>query len=146
MESSRVGLALAFPLIDNGGNSWVTLEFVGPTGSEVDGGWINKEFRLADLAGFELNNQFRVRFIASDLGAASIVEAGVDAVKLFNFACPVGPCEPDFDGDGFVRVPDLIVLLGAWGPNSGHHADLDGDGQVGVPDLVILLGDWGACS
>ena len=131
---------------DNGGSSWATLEFVGPTGPEVDGGWINKEFRLADLAGFELNNQFRVRFIASDLGAASIVEAGVDAVKLFDFACPVGPCEPDFDGDGFVRVPDLIVLLGAWGPNSGHQADLDGDGQVGVPDLVILLGDWGTCS
>lgn len=131
---------------DDGGSSWATLEIVGPTGPEVDGGWINKEFRLADLAGFELNNQLRVRFIASDLGAASIVEAGIDAVKLFKFACEFGPCEADFDGDGLVRVPDLIFLLGAWGPNPGHQADLDGNGQVGVPDLVILLGDWGACS
>ena len=51
----------------------------------------------------------------------------------------------DFDGDGQVRVPDLILLLAAWGPNIGHVADLDNDGEVGVPDLLILLGAWGPC-
>ena len=55
------------------------------------------------------------------------------------------PCRADFDFDGRVRVPDLIILLGAWGPNPGHTADFDGDGEVGVPDLIILLAAWGAC-
>ena len=54
-------------------------------------------------------------------------------------------CPADLDGNGEVRVPDLIILLSAWGPNPGHFADLDGDGEVRVPDLVILLAAWGAC-
>ncbi len=56
---------------------------------------------------------------------------------------PIGLIIGDLDGDGQVRVPDLVILLGAWGPNPGHPADLDGDGEVRVPDLVILLGSWG---
>ena len=55
-------------------------------------------------------------------------------------------CPADFDGDGQVRVSDLIILLGAWGPNPGHPADLNGDGEVRVPDLIILLGVWGQCA
>ena len=59
----------------------------------------------------------------------------------------------DLDGDGEVRVPDLIILLSAWGPcpepcTPGDPAgtcpeDLDGDCEVRVPDLIILLGNWG---
>ncbi len=49
------------------------------------------------------------------------------------------------DGDGFVIVPDLLVLLAAWGTNPGGPPDLDGDGIVAVPDLLILLAAWGAC-
>ena len=52
----------------------------------------------------------------------------------------------DLDGDGSVRVPDLIILLGAWGPNPGHPADFDGNGEVRVPDLIVLLGSWGPCA
>ncbi len=54
-------------------------------------------------------------------------------------------CPADLDGDGQVRVSDLIILLAAWGPNPGHPADFDGDGQVRVPDLIILLAAWGPC-
>lgn len=55
-------------------------------------------------------------------------------------------CPEDLDGDNQVRVSDLIILLGAWGPNPGHLADFDGDGQVRVPDLIILLAAWGICA
>ncbi len=51
----------------------------------------------------------------------------------------------DLDGDGQVGVPDLIILLGAWGPNPGHPADLDSNGEVRVPDLILLLAAWGTC-
>ena len=54
-------------------------------------------------------------------------------------------CPADLDCNSEVRVPDLIILLTAWGPNPGHPADLDGDGEVRVPDLIILLAAWGPC-
>lgn len=65
----------------------------------------------------------------------------------------MSPGPPDFDGNCEVRVPDLIVLLGAWGPcpepcmpgdpAQTCEADLDGNCEVRVPDLIMLLGAWG---
>ncbi len=54
----------------------------------------------------------------------------------------------DLDGYGSVGVPDLLILLGAWGdcdncPADPCDADLDDDCSVGVPDLLLLLGNWG---
>ncbi len=52
----------------------------------------------------------------------------------------------DLDGNGSVGVPDLLLLLAAWGqcPAEGAcPADLDENGTVGVPDLLILLANWG---
>lgn len=54
----------------------------------------------------------------------------------------------DLNGDGVVNVPDLLALLGAWGPCDEKRddcpADLDGDGEVGTADLLILLANWGS--
>lgn len=66
-----------------------------------------------------------------------------DGVACKDSACP--PCPADFDGDGMVGTGDLLLLLGAWGPNPGNPADLDGDGTVGTNDLLILLSSWGQC-
>ena len=64
-------------------------------------------------------------------------------------------CPADLQPDGLVRVPDLIVLLGAWGPcplpcAPGNAlttcpSDLTDDCSVNVPDLIILLSAWGSC-
>ncbi len=44
--------------------------------------------------------------------------------ELLDFSCSTSqdatltvliPCPADFDGDGAVGVPDLLILLGAWG-------------------------------
>ena len=129
---------------DDGGASWLSLETVGPSGSEVNGGWFHKEFMLANVAALELTSQFRIRFTASDTDPPSIVEAGVDHVRLFAFECE-DPCPADLSGNGDVGPEDLAILLGAWGPNPSDPADLNGDDQVGAPDLAILLGNWGAC-
>ncbi len=59
---------------------------------------------------------------------------------------PEPECPADLTGDESVGVPDLLLLLAAWGANPGHAADLTGDGNVGVPDLLELLGQWGTCS
>jgi len=81
---------------DDGGATWVNLETVGPAGPEAGGGWYHKEFRVADIPGIDNTNQFRVRFIASDLNAGSVVEAGVDGVKIDAYYCapPGNPVYP----------------------------------------------------
>lgn len=125
---------------DDGGDSWVELETVGPAGNEVDGGWFRKEFNVADFV--DLTDEFQIRFTASDLNDGSVVEAGVDGVVLLDCEGVIG----DIDGDGIVGTGDLLLLLGAWGPcdDCGNcAADLDGDCNVGTGDLLLLLGNWG---
>lgn len=83
-------------------------------------------------------------------GPGLIVDMGA-----YEYAC--GPCRLDFDNSADVRVSDLIVLLGCWGPikpedlatcvcpDSDGSASGGADGTIRVPDLIALLGAWGAC-
>ena len=121
----------------NAGASWLMLETVGPSGLEVSGGWFHKEWTLADVLGFVLTDQFQVRFTASDLGAGSVVEAGVDGVKLFDLGCTVS-CPADINGDLVINVLDLIELLVDFG-TAGGPSDINADGDVNVLDLIELL-------
>ncbi len=54
----------------------------------------------------------------------------------------------DLDGDGFVGLADLDILLGNWNQSvpAGDLArgDASGDGFVGLDDLDLLLGNWNA--
>ncbi len=129
---------------DDGGANWTNLETVGPSGPGVNGGWIYKQFLVADIPGITNTSQLRVRFTASDLSNPSVVEAGVDAVELSSLFCDEGTC-PDADGDGEVGINDFLLVIGNWGPNPGHPADLDGDGEVGINDFLLVLGSWGPC-
>lgn len=116
----------------DGGATWTLLELV----TENAGAWVTRSFRVADFVAPTAS--LRVRFVARDLGAGSLVEAGVDEVRIVVVGCP--SILGDLDGDGAVGAPDLAILLGQWGgPGSG---DLDGDGEVGAGDLAILLGAW----
>ena len=60
-------------------------------------------------------------------------------VEVTGLACP-----EDFNGDGFVAVADILLLIGAWGGNDPMY-DLDGNGAVGVSDLLLLIAAWGPC-
>jgi hypothetical protein len=53
----------------------------------------------------------------------------------------------DLDGDGFVGILDLNIVLGAWNqsvPPADAMTDPSGDGYVGIEDLNIVLGNWNA--
>jgi bacillopeptidase F len=128
---------------DDGGSTWTNLETVGPGGSEVSGGWYHKEFRVDEIPGIENNDQFRIRFIASDLGGGSVVEAGVDGVTIESLYCEDLGTPGDVNGDGSVNVIDLLLLLDAWGPCPGCPEDVNGDGIVNVIDMLLLLDNWG---
>lgn len=67
------------------GGPWVTVETVGPTGPETGGGWFKHQFRVTDFVA--ATSQVRLRFVASDTGADSIVEAAVDDLSVFDLDC-----------------------------------------------------------
>jgi len=61
--------------------------------------------------------------------------------------CGGGTIEGDLDGDGFVGINDLNIVLGAWNQNvppANPLADPSGDGFVGIDDLNTVLGNWNA--
>jgi hypothetical protein len=126
----------------DGGGSWANLETVGPSGSEVSGGWYAKSFDLGDVAGFTPTAEFRVRFVCGDLGSGSVIEAAVDAVSISKPDCEDSDCVGDLDGSGEVGTDDLLQVIGAWGTPDG---DINGDGTTDANDLLALIGNWGPC-
>jgi enterochelin esterase family protein len=58
------------------------------------------------------------------------------------------PLMGDPNGDGFVGIADLNLVLGNWNqsvtPNDWLQGDFDGDGFVGIYDLNVVLGNWNA--
>ena len=57
----------------------------------------------------------------------------------------VATLEGDIDGDGYVGLSDLDLVLGSWNqsvPPADSAVDLSGDGYVGLDDLDIILANW----
>ena len=51
----------------------------------------------------------------------------------------------DLDGDGFVGLSDLDIILANWNqpiPLADERADPSGDNYVGLDDLDIVLANW----
>jgi len=119
----------------DGGTTWVLLEDV----SENANAWVEKSFRVADFVAPSAN--VRVRFQARDLGAGSVVEAGVDYVRVLTAGCPVETNPADLNADGVVDSLDLAIVLNGWG--TAGPGDIDGNGTVDSGDLAALLNAWG---
>jgi hypothetical protein len=58
---------------------------------------------------------------------------------------PAPGCPADLNCDGIVNVPDLLLVLAAWG-ETGVLEDINQDGVVDVEDLLQLLSAWGPCT
>lgn len=127
----------------NGGATWTPLETVGPTGGEVNGGWITRLIRVADYV--VPSAQVRIRFIPSDEAPQHTVEAAIDDIEIWRagtpYFCDTASNPADLNGDGRVDGLDLATLLSNWG--GAGAGDVDGDGQIGGSDLAALLGAWG---
>ncbi len=69
----------------DGGANWVNVETIGPTGAGTNGGWVYHEFAVSDVT--TPTSQVQLRFIASDNGEGSLVEAGLDDFEIFLNGC-----------------------------------------------------------
>ena len=60
----------------------------------------------------------------------------------------LGAIDGDLDGDGFVGIDDLNLVLSNWNQNvaagDALAGDPSGDGFVGIDDLNVVLGNWNA--
>ena len=129
---------------NNNGGTWTNLETVGPTGPATLGGWIDVSFRVADFV--PVTDQVRLRFIASDLGSGSIVEAAIDDFAVSSVDCVTTQCPGDANGDQTVDFDDLNLILTNWAASGapGIPGDLDDSGSVDFDDLNLVLSNWGA--
>ena len=56
---------------------------------------------------------------------------------------PILGCAEDLDGDLFVGVNDVLLLLGEFGCASSCAHDLNEDGQISIADVLAMLGMFG---
>lgn len=112
------------------GASWSTLETV----TENANAWVEKRFALPS-DGTPLN-EIRVRFIASDLGDGSIVEAGVDDLSIASAGCSGSPA--DINGDGELDFFDISAFLTLFA-NQDPIGDFNTDGEWDFFDISAFL-------
>lgn len=146
---------------NNGGTNWTNVETVGPSGIETSGGWYYHEFLVSSFV--TPTNNVIVRFVASDEGSGSLVEAALDDVLVEQFACddvppaiiasdPAAdsvdarqPSEPD--GTSPAAGFDSVVLTFDADPSALTPADFatsedGGDGiAVGVESVTPIGGN-----
>jgi hypothetical protein len=128
---------LTVEISNNLGVTWTTLEVVGPNTAQSGGGWFEASFRVADFV--TPTNATLVRFITSDLGEGSVIEAAVDAFRVSQFSCEdPETCPADINGDGSLNFFDVSAYLTAFN-EMDPIADFNGDGQFNFFDVSAFL-------
>ncbi|MFG0313207.1 MAG: GC-type dockerin domain-anchored protein, partial [Phycisphaerales bacterium] len=126
---------------DDDGQSYELVETVGPSGAGTSGGWIQAGFDVADFV--DLTSTVRVKFVASDLGDGSVVEAGIDDVRILGVSCSQDTCPADLTGDGILDFFDVSAFLNAYN-GQDPAADFTGDGMFDFFDVSAFLNAFNA--
>ena len=124
------------------GTNWAVAETVGPSGPGTNGGWNFHEFRVADI--LAPTATMKVRFVASDLGTGSLIEALVDDFAITSPVCSAS-CVTDRDNNLVVNSSDISVYLTAWLADvtaGTFTADFDGLGGTNSTDISAFLTAW----
>ena len=115
---------------NNGGASWTNVEIVGPSGEGTSGGWIQKSFLVSDLVA--PTAQVQLRFIASDLGSGSIVEAAIDDLQIQDIDC--GDCNVQSYCTTSPNPVGSGAVISASGSTSLNAADFTLDAAGAQPN------------
>jgi hypothetical protein len=131
---------------NNNGGSWTTILTLGPGDPGTGGGWINYEFELDSIFA-NPSSQVRIRFNVSDTGDGSIVEAGVDDIRLEQRSCEdvaAGCNDADLaEPFGTLNFFDVSAYLSAFN-NADLSADINGDGVLNFFDVSAFLTEYNA--
>ena len=93
---------------NGGAGTWVNVETVGPAGVETGGGWFFHQFTVSSIVA--PTAQIKLRFVAEDAGAGSVVEAAVDDFIVDRFGCvdvACGGIPGDMDHNGLINAADV---------------------------------------
>lgn len=120
---------------DDDGQNYVLVETVGPAGAGTSGGWIETGFNVGGFV--DLTSTIRVKFVASDLGDGSVVEAGIDDVRIFGASCTADTCPADLTGDGQLDFFDISMFL-------TDMVDFNNDTLFDFFDISAFLQAFGA--
>jgi len=126
-------------LSNNDGADWTLAETIGPNSLF---GWNEYTIRVSDH--LTPTSQVRIRFTASDAGDGSVVEAGIDDLRIMSFECESWT-RGDADGDGDIDVADAVhvinyIFKGGPAPDPVDAGDANCDGDVNVGDAVYVIG------
>ncbi len=117
---------------NDSGQTWTSLEkyrFSGTT-------WALKQFQLRGMLPF--TNEMLVRFVATDRGGVSTVEAGVDDFKIVETLVT-----GDMNGDGLATPADAVTFLNAVFLGNPaipvENGDFSGDCLLTAADVILLL-------
>ncbi len=116
---------------DNNGGSWTLVESTS-TGTSA---WVESSIRVLDHV--SLTSGFQVRFSTWDNPNNSVVEAGVDALRIDELICGED-CDADRNGDGTLDFFDVQDFLNAFAGQEAS-ADLTGDGTWDFFDVQAYL-------
>lgn len=120
----------------DGGANWTTVESYNASVNT----WVQRSYRVLNFLP-ALTNQVRMRFVASDLGGGSVVEAGVDSFRVVSCA-PGNPgpvlSSPCADGTFSIPGQGATDLLGVNFSTGGEERRVD----VGLTEpIAIQLGN-----
>ena len=84
-----------------------------------------------------------------DVTACNYAAAATDSGECFypdpGFNCDGNSlCPQDLNGNGFVDVGDVLLVLSEFGCNVDCTADVTDDGFVAVDDVLLVLSAFGA--
>lgn len=134
---------------NDGGETWIILENT----SQSSNAWVQKQFKLSKY--LDVSESVQVRFVASDEGDGSLIEAAVDDVVILAMVAFNG-VYGDLNGDGIVAVEDIVLVIDyilgkiEFTQLQRIAADLDSDSDVDILDVIrmvnIILGNAGGVS
>ncbi len=146
-EDPSWGSTILFEEIDGTLNLGGTLELSMKLDDGLTpGDLLGATFQLFDWTGVSIVGDFDAVVLDPAWYAAGL---SIDLSQLMTTGViRVVPLIGDLDGDGFVGITDLNILLANWNqnvtPGNLLAGDMSGDGFVGIEDLNGVLGTWNA--
>jgi hypothetical protein len=129
--------SMSIDLSGDNGATWVPADQVFTAGA-----WQQRAIDVAALLGRPA--QLRMRLSVTDANTASVVEAGLDAVRLtVDIPCPAPSCPADTNGDGLLSPADFSAWIAAFNAQA-PACDQNADGACTPADFSAWIANFNA--